>query len=144
MLNRRVNLHAIDATPARWRGRAAPDTLVDFHAGGDHLRHERAPLVVADDALDGRARSEVRVGGARARDAGHVVGRVLVDGRVRRALRVATVRGRALLGPVVWMPAIVAGAVAGESAGLDLRRLALRAVVGDAHFFLVVCALAAN
>ena len=28
----------------------------------------------------------------------------------------------------------VAGAVAGESAGLDLRRLALRAVVGDAHF----------
>jgi len=137
VLNRRVNLHAIDATPARWRGGAAPDTLVDFHAGGDHLRHECAPFVVADDALDGRACREVRVRGARARDAGHVVGRVLVDGRVRRAVRVAAVRGRrrALLGPVVGMAAEVASAVAGEGAGLDLRRLALRAVVGDAHFF---------
>ena len=57
VLNRRVDLHAIDATPARWRGDAgsspldgastaassprndlvknyrAPDTLVDFHTG---------------------------------------------------------------------------------------------------------------
>ena len=37
--NLRVDLHAIDATPARWRGSAdsspldAPDTLVDFHTG---------------------------------------------------------------------------------------------------------------
>jgi hypothetical protein len=44
VLNRRVVLHAIDATPARWRGgacsspldgasTAAPDALVDFHTG---------------------------------------------------------------------------------------------------------------
>ena len=48
VLNRRVDLYAIDATPARWRGDAdfspldgtsttassgAPDTLVDFHPG---------------------------------------------------------------------------------------------------------------
>ena len=43
VLNHRVVLHAIDATPARWRGdagsspldraRSAPDTLVDFHTG---------------------------------------------------------------------------------------------------------------
>ena len=32
VLNHRVVPHAIDATPARWR---APDTLVDFHTGGD-------------------------------------------------------------------------------------------------------------
>ena len=42
VLNRRVDLHAIDATPARWRGDAgsspldgAPDTLVDFHTGAN-------------------------------------------------------------------------------------------------------------
>ena len=42
VLNRRVDLHAIDATPARWRGDVgslpldgAPDTLVDFHTGRD-------------------------------------------------------------------------------------------------------------
>ena len=51
VLNRRVDLHAIDATPARWRGDAgsspldgastatsspsAPDTLVDFHTATD-------------------------------------------------------------------------------------------------------------
>ena len=55
VLNRRVDLHAVDATlhavdatPARWRGDAgsspldraassprAPDTLVDFHTGQD-------------------------------------------------------------------------------------------------------------
>ena len=41
VLNHRVVLHAIDATPARWRGDAgsspldrAPDALVDFHTGG--------------------------------------------------------------------------------------------------------------
>ena len=38
VLNRRVVLHAIDATPARWREDAgssprAPDALVDFHTG---------------------------------------------------------------------------------------------------------------
>ena len=32
VLNHRVLLHAIDATPARWR---APDALVDFHTGLD-------------------------------------------------------------------------------------------------------------
>ena len=54
VLNRRVVLHAIDATPARWRGdagsspldgadtaasspRNAPDTLVDFHTGDDDV-----------------------------------------------------------------------------------------------------------
>ena len=40
VLNHRVDLHAIDATPARWRGgvgsspldgASAPDALVDFH-----------------------------------------------------------------------------------------------------------------
>ena len=35
VLNRRVVLHAIDATPARWRAASspsnAPDALVDFH-----------------------------------------------------------------------------------------------------------------
>ena len=36
VLIRRVDLHAIDATPARWRGR--PDTLVDFHTGKHILR----------------------------------------------------------------------------------------------------------
>ena len=43
VLNRRVDLHAIDATPARWRGDdgsspldGAPDTLVDFHTGVDY------------------------------------------------------------------------------------------------------------
>ena len=30
VLNHRVVLHAIDATPARWR---KPDALVDFHTG---------------------------------------------------------------------------------------------------------------
>ena len=45
VLNRRVDLHAIDAAPARWRGDAgsspleelsgAPDTLVDFNTGRD-------------------------------------------------------------------------------------------------------------
>tara|TARA_B100000459_G_scaffold62142_1_gene33887 strand:- start:50 stop:391 length:342 start_codon:yes stop_codon:yes gene_type:complete len=53
-LNRRVDLHAIDATP-RWRGgvpvphrstvparprHSAPDTMVDFHTGNDAL-HDR-------------------------------------------------------------------------------------------------------
>ena len=42
VLNRRVVLHAVAATPARWRGDAGssplarpcpPDTLVDFHTG---------------------------------------------------------------------------------------------------------------
>jgi hypothetical protein len=46
VLNRRVDLHAIDATPPRWRGdagsspldrarTAAPDALVDLHTGHD-------------------------------------------------------------------------------------------------------------
>ncbi len=34
MLNRRVDLHAIDAAPARWRGDAGTaDSLVDFLTG---------------------------------------------------------------------------------------------------------------
>ena len=33
VLHRSVDLHAIDAMPARWR---APDTLVDFHTGVDY------------------------------------------------------------------------------------------------------------
>ena len=54
VLNRRVDLHAIDATPARWRGdagsspldraRTAPDALVDFHTEGDD-RDVRRPTV---------------------------------------------------------------------------------------------------
>ncbi|MEE2629035.1 MAG: hypothetical protein VX670_11245, partial [Candidatus Latescibacterota bacterium] len=58
MLNRRVVLHAIDATPARWRGDAgsspldgastaassprndSPDTLVDFHTGERVLEND--------------------------------------------------------------------------------------------------------
>jgi hypothetical protein len=44
VLNRRVDLHAIDAALARWRGgaRCAPDTLIDFHTGG-RLAHEECP-----------------------------------------------------------------------------------------------------
>ena len=64
MLNRRVVLHAIDASPARWRGDAgsllldrartaapsprndlASDTLVDFHTGA---RHAADPLHALD------------------------------------------------------------------------------------------------
>ena len=41
VLNRRVDLHAIDAAPARWRG-DAPVALVDFHTGADEIRDERA------------------------------------------------------------------------------------------------------
>ena len=64
MLNRRVDLHAIDATPARWRGDAgssplngantaasaprndfakncAPDSLFDFHTGADDVAEEQ-------------------------------------------------------------------------------------------------------
>ena len=47
VLNRRVDLHAIDAMPARWRGdagsspldraRMAPDALVDFHTDSDQF-----------------------------------------------------------------------------------------------------------
>ena len=37
VLNRRVDLHAINATPARWRDDAGssrtPDALIDFHTG---------------------------------------------------------------------------------------------------------------
>ena len=42
-LNRRVDLHAIDATLARWRGDAgsSPDSLVDFHTGIDDVRPPR-------------------------------------------------------------------------------------------------------
>jgi hypothetical protein len=35
VLNHRVVLHAIDATPARRRGDVAPDALVDFHTAID-------------------------------------------------------------------------------------------------------------
>jgi len=39
VLNHRVVLHAIDATPARWRGGVvAPDSLVDFHTGVNDAR----------------------------------------------------------------------------------------------------------
>ena len=45
VLNRRIVLHAIDASLARWRGEAgssphAPDTLVDFHTGDDERAKE--------------------------------------------------------------------------------------------------------
>ena len=53
VLNHRVVLHAIGATPARWRGDAgsspldrAPDTLVDFHTG-DCGDDEKACEIVA-------------------------------------------------------------------------------------------------
>jgi len=36
VLNHCVDLHAIDATPARWR---APDALVDFHTVLHWFRH---------------------------------------------------------------------------------------------------------
>ena len=55
-----VVLHAIDATPARWRSdassspldraRIAPDTLVDFHTGDDpneHIYLHKLPLGVS-------------------------------------------------------------------------------------------------
>ena len=67
-LNLRVDLHAIDATPARWRGDddsppldgasmaasspSAPDTQVDFHTGLDV--EQQQPEV----ALHGAARSQ--------------------------------------------------------------------------------------
>ena len=43
-LNRRVDLHAVDATPARWR---APDALVDFHTAADGQGPEELPLAHA-------------------------------------------------------------------------------------------------
>ena len=36
---RRVDLHAIDATPARWRGDAGSSPLDDFHAGTDRRQY---------------------------------------------------------------------------------------------------------
>ena len=56
MLNHRIVLHAIDVTPARWRGDAGcspldgtsaatpspcTDTLVDFHTGGEWAARNR-------------------------------------------------------------------------------------------------------
>ena len=59
VLTRRVGLHAIDATPARWCGdagsspldrarSAAPDTLVDFHTGDDEGRKVAVGLLLGD------------------------------------------------------------------------------------------------
>ena len=59
VLNRRVVLHPIDATPARWCGdagsspldrarSAAPDTLVDFHTGDDEGRKVAVGLLLGD------------------------------------------------------------------------------------------------
>ena len=59
VLNHRVVLHAIDATPARWCGdagsspldrarSAAPDTLVDFHTGDDEGRKVAVGLLLGD------------------------------------------------------------------------------------------------
>ena len=75
-LNLRVNLHAIDATPARWRGDAgsspldrartaasspAPDALVDFHTVDDRgAVGEDVPRAV--DERQRRQRDEVRAG----------------------------------------------------------------------------------
>ena len=67
VLNRRVGLHAIDATPARWRGdagsspldrarmaasspRSAPDTLVDFHT--EALFGRQTPTDLEDAQVD--------------------------------------------------------------------------------------------
>ena len=45
-LNRRVDLHTVDATPSRWR---APDALVDFHTAADGQGPEELPLAHAED-----------------------------------------------------------------------------------------------
>ena len=37
VLNRRIVLHAIDATPARWRGDAGSSPVFDFHTASDGL-----------------------------------------------------------------------------------------------------------
>ena len=47
VLNHRVDLHAIDATPARWRGDLvkncrAPGALVDFHTDRDPRLQDEA------------------------------------------------------------------------------------------------------
>ena len=90
VLNHIVVLHAIDATPARWRGDADSSPLDGTSAATPSLRND---LV-----------KNCRV---------HLM-HWLISTQVA---------------------AVLAGAVSGEGAGLDLRRLALRAVVGDAHFY---------
>ena len=89
VLNHIVVLHAIDATPARWRGDADSSPLDGTSAATPSLRND---LV-----------KNCRV---------HLM-HWLISTQVA---------------------AVLAGTVSGEGAGLDLRRLALRAVVGDAHF----------
>ena len=90
VLNHIVVLHAIDATPARWRDDADSSPLDGTSAATPSLRND---LV-----------KNCRV---------HLM-HWLISTQVA---------------------AVLAGAVPGEGARLDLRRLALRAVVGDAHFF---------
>ena len=57
-LNRLVDLHAIGATPARWRGDAgsspldAPDALVDFHTGNCLISFSNWPLYVLSCSSD--------------------------------------------------------------------------------------------
>ena len=69
-LNLRVDLHAIDATPARWRGDvgsssldgastaasspSAPDALVDFHTARDLGHGHVAPVL--DEGAQGGSR----------------------------------------------------------------------------------------
>ena len=92
-LNRRFDLNAIDAEPARWRG---PDTLVDFHTGRhahglavQQLREEDAERDPVGHVRQ-RARS-IQVGDARG------VGDLL--GRPRAHADVATWRGPGRLRP---------------------------------------------
>ena len=47
-LNCRVDLHAVDATPSRWRD-GAPDAPVDFHTAAHGQRPEELPLAHAED-----------------------------------------------------------------------------------------------
>ena len=74
VLNHRVVLHAIDATPARWRGDAgslpldrAPDALVDFHTGANEAgaRHARGEPLGVSRRVERRGGAERR--GARGR-----------------------------------------------------------------------------
>ena len=67
VLNHRVVLHAIDATPARWRGDAARDALVDFHTGANEAgaRHARGEPLGVSRRVERRGGAERR--GARGR-----------------------------------------------------------------------------
>ena len=77
VLNHRVDLHAVDATPARWRGdagsppldrtstAASPDALVDFHTDSNQFGWKVWALMTgalrAVSSFDGSMESYLRL-----------------------------------------------------------------------------------